>query len=80
MIVDLRMPGLDGVEVLRRMRTAGSKVPVVISSGFANTALELLPADAYEVFLPKPYGTAELLSAIERALATASAASSAPRA
>jgi len=40
-----------------------------VSSASANTALESLPQDAYEVFLPKPYGTAELLSAIERALA-----------
>jgi PAS domain S-box-containing protein len=72
MILDLRMPDLDGAEVLRRMRAAGSKLPVVISSAFSSSVLEHLPRDAYEVFLPKPYGTAELLSAVERALAAAS--------
>jgi PAS domain S-box-containing protein len=70
MILDIRMPDLDGVEVVRRIRAAGSKVPVVVSSGFLNTALERLPRNAFEVFLPKPYGTTELLNAIERALGT----------
>jgi PAS domain S-box-containing protein len=68
MILDIRMPDLDGVEVIRRIRAAGSKVPVVISSAFQNTALERLPRDAFEVFLPKPYGMAELLNALEQAL------------
>jgi len=69
MILDIRMPDLDGVEVIRRIRAAGSKVPVVLSSAFSNTALERLPRDAFEVLLPKPYGTAELLNAVEQALA-----------
>jgi CheY-like chemotaxis protein len=72
MILDLTMPDLDGAEVLLRMRAAGSTVPVVISSGFVKTALESrLPPEAFQAFLPKPYGMAELVSAIDRALSAA---------
>ena len=67
-ILDMTMPDLDGSEVLHRLRAAGSRVPVVISSGYLDVAVERrLPRGEFQGFLAKPYGATELVSAIERA-------------
>jgi PAS domain S-box-containing protein len=67
-ILDMTMPDLDGAEVLRRLRAAGSRVPVVISSGYLDVAVERrLPRGEFQGFLAKPYGASELVNAIERA-------------
>jgi two-component system, cell cycle sensor histidine kinase and response regulator CckA len=67
-ILDMTMPDLDGSEVLRRVRDAGSRVPVVISSGYLDIAVERrLARGEFQAFLAKPYGATELVSAIERA-------------
>jgi len=62
------MPDLDGSEVLRRLRAGGSRVPVVISSGYLDIAVERrLARGEFQGFLAKPYGATELVNAIERA-------------
>jgi two-component system cell cycle sensor histidine kinase/response regulator CckA len=67
-ILDMTMPDLDGAEVLLRLRAAGSRVPVVVSSGYLDVAVERrLPRDEFQGFLAKPYSATELVSAIERA-------------
>jgi two-component system, cell cycle sensor histidine kinase and response regulator CckA len=67
-ILDMTMPDLDGSEVLCRLRAAGSRVPVVISSGYLDISVERrLPRGEFQGFLAKPYGATELVSAIERA-------------
>ena len=67
-ILDMTMPDLDGAEVLRRLRAGGSRVPVVISSGYLDVAVERsLPRGEFQGFLAKPYGATELVNAIERA-------------
>ncbi|HXJ23476.1 MAG TPA: response regulator [Polyangia bacterium] len=69
-ILDMTMPDLDGSEVLRRLRAAGSRVPVIISSGYLDIAVERrLARGEFQGFLAKPYGASELVSAIERARA-----------
>ena len=69
-ILDMTMPDLDGAEVLRRLRAAGSRVPVVVSSGYLDVAVERrLPRGEFQGFLAKPYAATELVSAIERARA-----------
>jgi CheY-like chemotaxis protein len=69
-ILDMTMPDIDGAEVLRRMRAGGSRVPVIVSSGYLDVAVERrLPRGAFQGFLAKPYGATELVNAIERALA-----------
>jgi PAS domain S-box-containing protein len=68
LIIDLTMPDIDGIEVVRRVRAAGSKAAIVLSSGYqAQTAAERLEHGAYQVFLPKPYGLNELIHAVEQA-------------
>jgi two-component system, cell cycle sensor histidine kinase and response regulator CckA len=75
LVIDMTMPDIDGAEVVRRIRATGSKVAIVLSSGYqAQAAAERLEAGAYQVFLPKPYGMSELLHALETARAAASRA------
>jgi PAS domain S-box-containing protein len=70
-VLDMTMPDLDGAEVLVRARAAGSRVPIVISSGYLDMAVERrLPRGEFQGFLAKPYGATDLVNAIERALAS----------
>jgi PAS domain S-box-containing protein len=62
-LLDVTMPDLSGVEVLRRIRQSGSQVPVVLSSGYHDAVLEV-ETETYQGFLLKPYTTAELLEAL----------------
>jgi PAS domain S-box-containing protein len=68
LIIDMTMPDIDGAEVVRRVRAAGSRAAIVLSSGYqAAAAAERLGPDAYQVFLPKPFGLNELVDAVEKA-------------
>jgi two-component system KDP operon response regulator KdpE len=68
LVIDMTMPDIDGVEVVRRIRDTDSSVAIVLSSGYqAQTATGRLSPDAFQVFLPKPYGMSELLRAVESA-------------
>jgi two-component system, cell cycle sensor histidine kinase and response regulator CckA len=68
LVVDMTMPDIDGAEVVRRVRASGSRVAIVLSSGYqAQAAADRLDSRAYQVFLPKPYGMNELVHAIEKA-------------
>jgi PAS domain S-box-containing protein len=70
-VLDMTMPDMDGAEVLRLVRAAGSRVPVVVSSGYLDFSVERrLPRGDFQAFLPKPYGATDLVSAIERARGT----------
>jgi two-component system, cell cycle sensor histidine kinase and response regulator CckA len=73
LVIDMTMPDIDGAEVVRRIRATGSKVAIVLSSGYqAHTGTEPLEPGAYQVFLPKPYGMNELVHALEQARRLAS--------
>ncbi|HVY29983.1 MAG TPA: response regulator [Polyangiaceae bacterium] len=74
LIVDLTMPDIDGVEVVRRVRAAGSTAAIVLSSGYqAHATAERLEPGSFQAFLPKPFTMKELLHAIEQARARARA-------
>ncbi len=62
MVLDLRMPGLSGEDVLRRAREISPRTRVVCFSG---TDVEVEGADA---ILPKPVGAEELLETVRTAL------------
>jgi two-component system cell cycle sensor histidine kinase/response regulator CckA len=71
-ILDMTMPDLDGCDVLVRLRAAGSRVPVIISSGYLDVSIERrLPRGQFQGFLAKPYAASDLAAAIEGALAGA---------
>ena len=63
------MPDMDGAEVLIRLRATGSRVPVIISSGYLDVSVEhRLPRGEFQGFLAKPYGTSDLTAAMDQAL------------
>lgn len=69
-LLDLSMPDLDGVELVRRLRAQGSRVPVVLCSGNLEGAVTRgLEQGMVQALLHKPFSSEELLSAIERARA-----------
>ena len=64
-LMDLRMPGMGGLEGIRRLRQSGSKAAIiaVTASGLADTENEAREAGA-DAFVRKPYREGELLAAI----------------
>jgi len=68
-LLDLRMPGLNGLELQRRMAEAGILFPVVFVTGHGDvpTCVSAMKAGAVD-FLQKPFGDEALMTAIEQAL------------
>ena len=68
-LTDLRMPGLDGVGMLREMRRLGLDVPVVLMTAHASvpTAVEAMKLGAFD-YVQKPFDAQESEIVIERAL------------
>ncbi len=68
-LVDLKMPGMDGVEVARRVRDFNSSIVTIIITGYATieSAVEVMKEGAYD-YLPKPFTPDELLIVVERGL------------
>jgi two-component system cell cycle sensor histidine kinase/response regulator CckA len=64
LVSDVAMPGLDGLELARRLRVRWPRLPVLLLSGYAERTLEEnLGAEGVR-FLAKPFGAAELLREI----------------
>ena len=67
-VSDVRMPGLDGVALVRELRTRGLATPVVLVTTFEEDDLVLAAAEAgASGFLPKSASAEELRDAIQRA-------------
>ncbi|GAA2737261.1 hypothetical protein GCM10009867_23780 [Pedococcus aerophilus] len=69
LILDLRMPDVDGMEVLGSMRSAGSTVPAVMLTASVESEIEVdaLEAGAFAV-VRKPFQTRALLTVVARAI------------
>jgi DNA-binding NtrC family response regulator len=78
-LVDLRMPGIGGIELLQMMKSRQPDLPVVIITGFAtvDTAVAAMKYGAADVFT-KPIKSFALLSQIQRILAQRPARSEFP--
>ncbi len=68
-LTDMRMEGMDGIELLRALKTRRSDVPVIIMTAFASidTAVQAIDERAYD-YLRKPYQLAEIRTSVRRAL------------
>jgi two-component system response regulator AtoC len=68
-LVDLRMPDLDGLGVLKRLAVVQPDLPVVILTAFAaiETAIEAVNAGAYD-YLSKPFRMEEIKVVVRRTL------------
>lgn len=71
-MLDVKMPVLDGITCLRRLRRQGYTLPVLVVTGAndVDTAVEAMRAGATD-FIGKPFHAAHLLTRIERLLAPA---------
>ena len=69
-ITDLKLPGLDGLELVRQLRTLKPRLPVLMMTahGTTETAIEATQTGAYDYIL-KPFEIPELLSLLEQAVA-----------
>ena len=79
-VLDVRMPGLDGLEVQRRLRERGVAPPVVMVTGYGDIpmAVRAMREGAAD-FLEKPVGGERLLASIARAIADERVAGAAER-
>ena len=68
-VTDLRMPGIDGIEGLRRFKAKVPEIPVILVTAFATveTAVEAMKAGAFE-YLKKPFEPEELEIVVARAV------------
>jgi len=68
-VLDLALPGIDGLEVLRRARARGDSVPVLVLTASGETADRVHGLNAgADDYLPKPFDLAELVARL-RAIA-----------
>jgi two-component system, LuxR family, response regulator FixJ len=68
-VSDVRMPGIDGIELLKRMKASTSLLPVVIMTGHGDVplAVEAMKLGAAD-FVEKPFEDDRLIGMIEAAL------------
>jgi two-component system response regulator FixJ len=70
-VLDVRMPGLDGIEVQHELRSRGIDYPVIVMTGHGDitVAVRAMKAGAID-FIEKPFEKAVLLRTIEEAFAS----------
>ena len=72
-VADVRMPGMDGIELTRELARRGIEIPIVLMSGHADVPMAVAGIKAgAEDFIEKPVDDRELIAAINRGLARAS--------
>jgi FixJ family two-component response regulator len=69
LILDLRMPGMDGLELQRNLASANRRIPIIFVSARANDdeRIQAIAAGAVD-FLRKPFSEDALFNAIQAAL------------
>ena len=68
-VSDIRMPGMNGIELVRKLKSEGSACPVILVTGHGDVglAVEAMKAGAVD-FIEKPFDDVVLLGAIRSAL------------
>src|SRR6186997_1889435 len=68
-LLDVKMPGMDGLEVLERLRNMNESLPVVVVSGHGtiSTAVEATKKGAFD-FIEKPFASERVLVSLRNAL------------
>ena len=69
LILDVRMPGVSGLDLQISLRNSGSRIPIVFSTGFGDvtSSVRAMKIGAVD-FLTKPIDEEQLLSAVDRGL------------
>jgi two-component system nitrogen regulation response regulator NtrX len=70
-LLDVKMPGMDGLEVLERLRHTNDVLPIVVISGHGtiSTAVEATKKGAFD-FIEKPFASERVLTTLRNALDT----------
>ena len=69
LVTDVRLPGISGLEVLRRMRTSHPELKIILITGVLDPVIRRNVADAgADAFFLKPVELADFLDAVERCL------------
>jgi two-component system nitrogen regulation response regulator NtrX len=68
-LLDVKMPGMDGLEVLERLRNMNESLPIVVISGHGtiSTAVEATKKGAFD-FIEKPFASERVLVSLRNAL------------
>ena len=68
-LTDLRLPGMDGLQLLASLQRQNSTTPVIVMTAFGSieTAVEAMKAGAVD-FLPKPFSLDHLMTVVNKAL------------
>jgi DNA-binding NtrC family response regulator len=68
-LVDLKMPGINGLETLKELQKIKSDIVVIIMTAYAtvDSAVQAMKSGAYD-YIPKPFSSDELCLRVERAL------------
>ena len=68
-VLDVRLPGIDGFEVLRRIRAAGAKMPILVLTARDDEVDKVIGLElGADDYLTKPFGLRELMSRIKALL------------
>ena len=68
-VLDVRLPGIDGFEVLRRVRAAGAKMPILVLTARDDEVDKVIGLElGADDYLTKPFGLRELMSRIKALL------------
>ncbi len=69
LVIDAYLPGMDGIELLRRLGDAGHRLPAIMITGNSDVpmAVQAMKAGASD-FIEKPISRDELIASVERAL------------
>lgn len=68
-VMDVKLPGMNGLEALQKMKAIDARIPVIMMTAFGtvNTAITAMKYGAYE-YLLKPFDTVKMRRVIEQAL------------
>ena len=68
-VLDIKMPGMDGLEVQRRLNDSGALLPIVFVTGHGDVAMAVQAMHAGAIdFIEKPVGRDRLLGSVTRAI------------
>lgn len=69
LVMDVKLPGINGLDVLRTLRGRGDRLPVVVITGAGDVAMAVMAMKAgASDFIEKPVGPSELLASVSKAL------------